>query len=684
MRRIAALLSVVALAAGLHACSSDAPSPTLPKGSGNPSGGTSAVQVRLFTNNANPTAGFCTSIQAIVTVNGANAPDGTGAAFSTDFGFFQQNLLPLVSVVTQNGAALTAVCSNSVGVSKVKASATVGADTGSSTLNVSFQPSAQSVPFFSFCSPNFGPNTGGTSLVLNGGRFFGSASTTRVQFTSLGITREAVVQSLTSTALSVLTPAFPEATSPSVPVDIAITFGTNTGVPIIVAAPNCFVYGTVAGDQPAITAVLPSTGSNDGGTRVTIIGSGFQSPMQVFFGTIEAAPPISVTYNQIIVLSPAASGPGLPNLNQTVAIRVHNVTSGKDSPSTTGSSFTFVTRLQITSISNNLQGINGAFGPVTIFGNGFASPVAVSLAGVAATISSVSATELVVIPGLPLVGSCSDVTGPVLVTNISNGDSALGPAFTYLVKEFSPVISSVSPSSGPVGTPIAITGFNFAGGPGGIGRIISVKIGARPASFVVISDNLISATVPDPGTAPPACPVGSPTGTPVANGTADVLLTANQTGCTAAATAGFLYLIPCASPPANPPDLVIVKTGSPASVSLAGSTAVAYSLALTNTGGTAAANTTVTDQLPANVTFVSCTTTVAPFNCSPGFAFVGPSGTVTWNIGTLAASGTANVTINVLMAGPAGLVTNTATVSTSTAEPATANNTSTTTTTVTP
>jgi len=122
----------------------------------------------------------------------------------------------------------------------------------------------------------------------------------------------------------------------------------------------------------------------------------------------------------------------------------------------------------------------------------------------------------------------------------------------------------------------------------------------------------------------------------------------------------------------------------------------AYNLTVTNIGASAALNTTVTDQLPAGVpqaslTFVSCTTTVAPFNCSSGFTFSGPSGTVTWNIGTLAAGGSAVVTINLTInaiPGPAlsssFTLTNTATVSTSTAEPATANNTSTTTTTVNP
>ena len=122
MRRILLLLSLIALAVGFQACAADAPAPTPPGGNGNTTN--SALQVRLFTSNANPTAGVCSTIQAIVTLNGVNVPDGTGVIFSTDFGTFEQNNLALVSVVTTNGSALTALCSTTVGVAKVKASVT--------------------------------------------------------------------------------------------------------------------------------------------------------------------------------------------------------------------------------------------------------------------------------------------------------------------------------------------------------------------------------------------------------------------------------------------------------------------------------------------------------------------------------------------------------------------------------
>ncbi len=547
MRRIFLLLSVVALAAGLHACSADAPTPTPPRGN---SGGSNALQVRLFTNNANPTAGFCTQIEAVATLNGANVPDGTGVAFSTDFGFFQQNLLPLVSVVTTNGTAVTAVCSNSVGVAKVKASVTVGTATATATLSISFQPSAQAVPFFSFCSPNLGPNTGGTSLTINGGRFFGSASTTRVTFTALGITREAIVQSVSATALTVLTPAFPEALSPSVPVDITITFGTNTGSPVVVSAPNCFVYGTTTGDTPSITAVLPSTGPNEGGTRVTIIGSGFQAPMQVFFGTVEAPPPVSVTFNKIIVLSPPAT-PQSGQVNAAVTIRAHNVASGKDSQSTTASTFTYVTKILITAWTNNVQSINGPLTPVTIFGQGFSSPMAVSLAGFGAAISSVSATELVVVPGNALATGCADIVGPIVVTNVSNGDSDSKGSFTYLVKATGPIVSGVAPSAAQFfpGLTVTVTGSNFPTSA----NLVEVTFGGRTAGVISSAPSAIVVSVPNNGiTTIPVCTAGQLAGTQVGVETVDVTVTNRTTTCAATASKAFTYTLPCAVPTPTP------------------------------------------------------------------------------------------------------------------------------------
>ncbi|HSP92919.1 MAG TPA: IPT/TIG domain-containing protein [Thermoanaerobaculia bacterium] len=453
MRRIAYILVGLALVgATTWSCSSDAPAPTPPGGAGGPTG-TGALQIRLFTSNANPVAGSCTLIEAVVTLNGANVPDGTGVSFTTDLpgSFFSQNALSVISVVTQGGTATTALCSSSVGLATVRASATVGSNTGSATISIAFQASPQSAPFITFCSPSFGPSTGGTALTINGGRFTGTPATTRVTFNAASVSREALVTGVTATSVTVVTPAFPEATSPSVPVNITLTFGTNTATPVSVSLPNCFAFGTTAASNPKITAVLPSSGSNEGNTRVTIIGSGFVLPVQVFFGPAEAQV-LSVSFNQIIALTPPASGAGLPNLNKTVDVRVHEVNSGLDDTLTGG--FRFVVPLQLTAIDNSEQ--EAPFTPVTIHGQGFLAPVAVSLAGIPATVISVSATELLVLPG-PL-STCGNKSGAVVVTNIDSGDTQSGLTFTYLCTPTptpTPTPTLIPPTATPTPTPTA-------------------------------------------------------------------------------------------------------------------------------------------------------------------------------------------------------------------------------------
>src|SRR5713101_79416 len=277
MRRIAvATLMLAALAGAYWSCSTDAPAPTPPTTpGGNPTPGASPLLITLFTTDANPTAGGCTLVHAIVTFNGKAVADGTGVAFSTDLGVFAQNSQPVVSIVTQKGSAIAVLCSTSTGTAFVNATASVsGVTAKADPLKITFQSGSIPIPFFSNCSPNFGANTGGTALTISGGRFPGSAATTKATFTAGGVTREALVTSVTPTQVSLTTPAFPEAVSPSVPVTITLTFLANSGSPVTLTVPNCFAFGTAGSGTPTITALLPSSGSKDGNTRVSIIGAG--------------------------------------------------------------------------------------------------------------------------------------------------------------------------------------------------------------------------------------------------------------------------------------------------------------------------------------------------------------------------------------------------------------------------
>src|SRR5712691_1377382 len=270
MLRIAIALTLLALVVGLHACAADAPTRPPTGGGGQPS----ALVIQLFTNNANPPAGTCTLIEAVVTLNGTSVPDGTGVSFTTDFGSFSQNGLPSVSVVTTNGTAITALCGPGAGTARVKATATVAGKTGSATITIVFQPSAGTLPFVSSCNPSLGPTAGGTVVTLNGGRFFGTTSTTRVQFTAGGITRDGIVTSVTASAVTVQTPAFPELVAASTPAQVTLTLGTNLPTPVVLSLPTCFTFGTASSSTPTIAALLPSSGTNEGNTRITIIGSG--------------------------------------------------------------------------------------------------------------------------------------------------------------------------------------------------------------------------------------------------------------------------------------------------------------------------------------------------------------------------------------------------------------------------
>jgi hypothetical protein len=279
---------------------------------------------------------------------------------------------------------------------------------------------------------------------------------------------------------------------------------------------------------------------------VTIIGSGFQAPVQVFFGSVEATI-VSVSFNQIVVLTPAAVGSGRDNLNQTVDVRVRNVTSGQEA--TLADGYRYTQPLQLIAISNNEQRLDQPFTPVTIFGHGFQAPVAVTLAGRPATIISVSESELVVLPGRPAVTGCADISGSVSVTNINTGDRASGLSFTYLGTVSRPTIELISPTQGAVGTVVTITGNNLPLAP----EQADVRFGTRQAVVNAASATSLTVVAPDNFiTTPPGCPTGVAVGTPVTVQSVNVSVTNVLTGCSATARDQFQYQLPCVVPTATP------------------------------------------------------------------------------------------------------------------------------------
>ncbi len=532
MRRIAYVLLLAAAIVGLHACAADAPTAPRPNP---PGGGGTALQILLVTSDANPPAGTCTLVQATVSLNGAPVPDGTSVNFSTDFGSFGQNGLPLISVVTNDSVAVTALCGPGAGQAKVRASATVGGNTGSANLTIVFQPSGNSLAFVSSCSPSFGPKEGGTPLTLTGGRFTGNVSTTRVQFTVNGVTKDGVVQSVSSNQIVVLTPGFPEFASPGLQAQITLSLGTNQANPEVLSLPSCFSYGNQDSGTPAIASLLPSSGTSEGGTRVTIVGSGFSvsGGVQVFFGPLEATV-VSVSFNQVVVLTPLQVGAPTP-----VAVTVRNIGSGVTS---NGVTYLYTEPMVITGFSNNTQPLNGPFSPMTIFGRGFQAPIAVSLAGWGALIQSVSATEVVVVPGPAIPEACNDITGEISITNLNTGSSASGGSFTYVISR--PAITGVTPNVGGPGQVVNILGANL---PSLVDA--EVKFGGQTALVSFASSTLITVTAPTSTAGAPACTGGNPAGTLQNVAIVDVIVTDRGTSCTVTATGVYQQQLPCTLPP---------------------------------------------------------------------------------------------------------------------------------------
>jgi hypothetical protein len=260
-----------------------------------------------------------------------------------------------------------------------------------------------------------------------------------VTFTVNGVSKDGLVTSVTSNAVTVTTPGFPEVASPSALAPITLTLGTNQPQPVVLSLPTCFSYGATDSGTPTVTAVLPASGAKAGNTRVTIVGSGFSSSgVQVFFGAVEATV-VSVTFNQVIALSPPAP---FGETDFSTPVTVKNINSGVVS---NGVLFTYTPDMHVTAVANATQSTDAPFTPVTIYGQGFQAPLVVTLAGVNAFVQSVSATELVVMPGIPAGCGGEDGTGRRHEHHHGRNRVQRRVTFTYVVVPMT-VVSLVPPA----------------------------------------------------------------------------------------------------------------------------------------------------------------------------------------------------------------------------------------------
>jgi hypothetical protein len=269
-----------------------------------------------------------------------------------------------------------------------------------------------------------------TGCVPSGGSplYFENGTCQMAKATSAGVAK-AVISSTQAGTYEV------RAAVPGVEAKINVTFVTVPPTPTPTPTPTY---------EPHINAISPNSGPIEGGTRVTIFGYGFHSPVQVFFGDRQAQV-VSAAYDQIIALSPNIS-PVQPDTPTIVPVTVKNVSNGLTSNSI---DFRYGEALFISGISP-AEGPANAATVVTIYGQGFAAPVRVLIGvagGIDAEVLSVAGTEIQArFPALPSSArTCGDAGGAVTVTNLNSNLSAEGPAFTY--RAIRPLITSAEVDS---------------------------------------------------------------------------------------------------------------------------------------------------------------------------------------------------------------------------------------------
>jgi hypothetical protein len=301
-------------------------------------------------------------------------------------------------------------------------------------------------------APTSGPVVGGTPVTVTGSGFLGA---TAVQFDGTLGTAFTVVN---DTTITVTTPAGDLGAATVVVVDPA---GNS--------APLAFEYLA----QPAIAASLtPTEGTEDGGTAVTITGSGFLGATGVTFDGTPGTGFTVVDDSTITVATPAH----VPGLIDVVVVDP----AGNSAPL----GYTYVGAAAAIVTLDPAQGPETGGTPVTIEGSGFTNATGVTFDGLAGTDFEVEDD------GTITVTSPAHAPGPVAV--VVQDPSGNSPAATFTYLAVPSAVVSLTPTEGPElgGTIVTITGTGFVGASG------VTFDGITGTNFTVDSDTQITVTTP--------------------------------------------------------------------------------------------------------------------------------------------------------------------------------------------
>lgn len=461
--RLALLLTILTAVALVAGCSSDKPkTPTQPPATPvTPAPPQPGAALAITTSAGAIPIGSTDPVQVTVsgrrTDNGTALPDGTAVTLRTTLGGFNSpGGAAEVNLTLVGGRATAALFpANTIGIAMLRAEKPADGRYGFAFAEAQVRFVEREVTYIQAVSPNVGSPNGGEIVEVLGGGF---ESPVRVVFGSA----PAVVRAVSESRITVETPQLAGFSGTPTPVAVQVTARYGAPDQRSDSLANGFTYAASGGTlQPLVLSVTPASGPNEGGTNVVINGDGFEAPVQVFFGDREAMVR-NVTRTRIEAVSPPRAN---PNSGPTpVDIRVVNLNSGLSH--TLKDAFRYGTAMFISSFGPGESPFSGGV-LVTIYGQGFAEPVAASLANYAQQVVSVSGTQVVVrTVAIPVTSCPSDnvvARGPAAVTNIETGEGATtqGLEFMYTIQK--PLLFGLAPTSGPQAgnTTVTLTGANF-------------------------------------------------------------------------------------------------------------------------------------------------------------------------------------------------------------------------------
>jgi len=297
--------------------------------------------------------------------------------------------------------------------------------------------------------PLYGRSQGGESVTILGLNF--AVDETKelmknfdeVYFTFEGQQLLAEVEQWSETQIAVITPRF--SLTPLTENKTAGVILTRADGGANVEKNNIFIVKSDIA-QPEITGLSPTAGPLDGGTEVTITGHGFEIPIQVHFGDLEATgcqvfDDQSLADNDVITcLTPDYSQQGqLPPI--FVPVRVTNLQTGNNA--TANQNFRYGDILYVGQANPTEGQIGDLF---ALYGAGFEDPLTVwfrSGGEIEFDVISVTGTELTLRSPPDMAPTCNDRSGTFRVVLNESNRFAEGGQYTLLGSE--PTITSVDP-----------------------------------------------------------------------------------------------------------------------------------------------------------------------------------------------------------------------------------------------